>query len=97
MAKRTTVTKTPTAEVIETVETADPGIDSDVKQDSPPQGQPSPTLPPHVANNILEFMKRVDMKGVEAFAFCEAYSTVQQHVNQGIPTAVGVPFQGLVR
>lgn len=45
------------------------------------------TLAANVVNNTLEFLKRVDMKGLEAFAFVEAYTAIQKEV-----TGPGVPF-----
>lgn len=50
-------------------------------------------IPTHIAANILEFLKRVEMKGAEAIAWGEAFSHMQQYVQQ--PQAPGVPFSGL--
>lgn len=49
-------------------------------------------IPQHIAGNILEFMRRVQLQGMEAVAWMEAYQYVQQHVPQQQP---GVPFIGL--
>ena len=35
------------------------------------------TLSPNVLNNTLEFLRRVEMKGLEAFGFVEAYTALQ--------------------
>jgi hypothetical protein len=48
-------------------------------------------IPANIAANILEFLRRVESKGMEAVAWCEAYQYVQQFV-QPQP---GVPFGGL--
>jgi hypothetical protein len=50
-----------------------------------------PAIPEHIAKNILEFLRRVDSKGMEAIAWVEAYQHVQSHVKQ----PQGVPFGGL--
>lgn len=50
------------------------------------------TIPPHVAGNLLEFLRRVECKGMEAIAWVEAYTFVQQHAPQ---SPQGVPFGGL--
>lgn len=50
------------------------------------------TIPPHIANNLLEFLRRVKSEGMEAIAWVEAYGFVQQHAPQQQP---GVPFGGL--
>lgn len=42
--------------------------------DTSPQRPPDAKLSPRCAQNLQEFMKRVDLKGLEAFAFCEAYA-----------------------
>jgi len=49
-------------------------------------------MPAHVANNILEFMRRASATGMESVAWVEAYQYVQQFAPQQ-PT--GVPFGGL--
>lgn len=51
-------------------------------------------IPPHVASNLLEFLRRVKSEGMEAIAWVEAYSFVQQHAPQQAPQP-GVPFGGL--
>lgn len=51
-------------------------------------------IPPHIAGNLLEFLRRVQSTGVEAVAWVEAYQYVQQHVPQQQPQP-GVPFGGL--
>lgn len=51
-------------------------------------------IPPHIAGNLLEFLRRVQSTGMEAVAWVEAYQYVQQHVPQQ-PTPAGVPFGGL--
>jgi hypothetical protein len=52
-------------------------------------------IPANIAANILEFLRRVELKGMEAIAWGEAYSFMQQHVPQAQPTQQGVPFNGL--
>lgn len=49
-------------------------------------------IPPHIAGNILEFLRRVKSEGMEAIAWVEAYQFVQQHAPQA---QSGVPFGGL--
>jgi hypothetical protein len=51
-----------------------------------------PSIPPHIAGNILEFMRRAQSSGMEAIGWVEAYTYVQQFVN---PLPQGVPFTGL--
>jgi hypothetical protein len=53
---------------------------------------PAVAIPQHIANNILEFLRRVESKGMEAVAWVEAYQFMQRHVTQPQP---GVPFGGL--
>lgn len=48
-------------------------------------------IPPHIAGNLLEFLRRVQSTGMEAIAWVEAYTFVQQHA----PQQPGVPFNGL--
>jgi hypothetical protein len=48
-------------------------------------------IPPHIAGNLLEFLRRVKSEGMEAIAWVEAYQYVQQHV----PQQPGVAFGGL--
>jgi hypothetical protein len=50
-----------------------------------------PSIPPNIAGNILEFLRRAQSTGMEAIAWVEAYQYVQQFV-QPQP---GVPFTGL--
>jgi hypothetical protein len=50
-------------------------------------------IPPHIAGNILEFLRRVKSEGMEALAWVEAYTFMQQHAAQAQPQ--GVPFNGL--
>jgi hypothetical protein len=71
------------------------------------QGQPGPgalgvpsipgpaisTIPQHIANNLLEFLRRVTLTGMESVAWMEAYQYVQPSAQpQQKP---GVPFTGL--
>jgi hypothetical protein len=51
-------------------------------------------IPPHIAANILEFLRRVKSEGMEALAWVEAYTFMQQHVPQQQPSQ-GVPFNGI--
>lgn len=51
-------------------------------------------VPAHIAANILEFLKRVELTGMEAIAWGEAFSHMQQYVPQA-GAAPGVPFGGL--
>jgi hypothetical protein len=46
-------------------------------------------IPPHIAGNLLEFLRRVQSTGMEAVAWVEAYQFVQKHVPQqpGAPLA----------
>jgi len=53
--------------------------------------QSSAPIPPHIAGNLLEFLRRVESKGMEAVAWVEAYQFVQKHA----PPQPGVPFGGL--
>jgi len=57
---------------------------------------PISIIAPHVANNALEFLRRVEMKGLEAFAFCEVYSTLQKF-SATAGTTQGVPFAGVFK
>jgi hypothetical protein len=51
-------------------------------------------IPTHIASNICEMLKRVQVTGLEAIAWAEAFQFMQQHApQQGQPT--GVPFNGL--
>lgn len=49
-------------------------------------------IPPHIAGNLMEFLRRVKCEGIEAIAWVEAYTFLQQHVPQ---QAQGVPFTGV--
>lgn len=49
-------------------------------------------IPPHIAGNLLEFLRRVQSTGMEAVAWVEAYTYVQQHAPK---PQQGVPFSGL--
>lgn len=49
-------------------------------------------IPPHIAGNILEFLRRVSCTGMESIAWVEAYTFMQQHAPQ---QPQGVPFNGL--
>jgi hypothetical protein len=51
-------------------------------------------IPPHIAGNLLEFLRRVKSEGMEAVAWVEAYQFVQQFVQQKQPEP-GVPFGGI--
>lgn len=44
-------------------------------------------IPPHIAGNLLEFLRRVESKGMEAVAWVEAYQFVQKH----IPNPAAIP------
>lgn len=59
-----------------------------------PQPPPAPTIPPHVAANILEMLKRVELKGLEAYAFVEACTFLQRFAGPP-PSGPGVPFTGV--
>jgi len=56
----------------------------------PPLPQP---IPPHVAANIMEFMKRVQVTGIESYAFVEAFGHLQRFAAPP-PGGAGVPFTG---
>jgi hypothetical protein len=43
------------------------------------------TIPPHIAGNLLEFLRRVQSTGMEAVAWVEAYTFVQQHAPAAAP------------
>ena len=49
-------------------------------------------IPQNIAHNLLELLRRVKLEGIEAVAWVEAYTYVQQFVPQPQP---GVPFGGL--
>jgi hypothetical protein len=42
----------------------------------------APQIPPHIAGNLLEFLRRVQSTGMEAVAWVEAYQFVQKHAPQ---------------
>jgi hypothetical protein len=50
-------------------------------------------MPSHIAGNLMEFLRRVKCEGMEAIAWVEAYTFLQQHAPQ--PAQPGVPFTGL--
>jgi hypothetical protein len=50
-------------------------------------------IPPHIAANLLEFLRRVQSTGMEAVAWVEAYQFIQQFAPP--PPQAGVPFGGL--
>lgn len=46
----------------------------------------------NVLNNTLDFLRRVDMKGLEAFAFVEAYVAIQnEHAMASNPPPAPLP------
>lgn len=49
-------------------------------------------IPPHIAGNILEFLRRAPCTGMESIAWGEAYTFMQQHAPAAAP---GVPFSGV--
>lgn len=50
-------------------------------------------IPTHIASNLLEFLRRVQSTGMEAIAWAEAYTYVQQFVPQ--QNGPGIPFTGI--
>jgi hypothetical protein len=52
-----------------------------------PQVQQTPAIPPHIAGNLLEFLRRVQSTGMEAVAWVEAYQFVQRYAPQPQPLA----------
>lgn len=42
-----------------------------------------PNLDERIASNIIEFMKRVELKGDEAFAYCEAVDALKNITIEG--------------
>jgi len=50
-------------------------------------------IPPHIAGNLLEYLRRVQSTGMEAVAWVECYQFVQQFAPQ--QPQPGVPFGGL--
>jgi hypothetical protein len=61
---------------------------------SVPPPLPVVHIPPHIAGNLLEFLRRVKSDGMEAVAWVEAYQFVQRHAPPSSPQP-GVPFAGL--
>lgn len=53
-------------------------------------GPVEPAIPPHIAGNLLEFLRRVQSTGMEAVAWVEAYQFVQKYV----PQQPGAPLTG---
>lgn len=51
-------------------------------------------IPPNIARNLLEFLRRTTVTGMESIAWAEAYSYVQQHAPND-PNQLGVQFNGL--
>lgn len=74
-----------------------------MKEDSEPafpsQGNSAtaaiPQIPPSVASNIMVFMRRVKMDGIEAMAWAEAYHCLAQFAVPPPGLQQGVPFNGL--
>jgi len=54
-----------------------------------------PGVPPNVAHNIIELLKRVTVTGFEAYALVEAVTILNQFLPQPAQPGPGVPFQGL--
>jgi hypothetical protein len=57
------------------------------------------TIKVSVLNNIREFLQRVDMKGMEAFAYAEAFTAIQNEIalqqSPGIAGLIaGAPIPG---
>jgi hypothetical protein len=44
-----------------------------------------PAIPENIAKNLLEFLRRVESKGMEAVAWVEAYQFVQKYVQHQQP------------
>jgi hypothetical protein len=44
-------------------------------------------IPPHIAANLMEFLRRVQSTGMEAVAWVEAYQFVQKYAPQPEPAA----------
>lgn len=53
---------------------------------------PTPTIPAHIANNIMQLLHRVKLEGQEALAWVEAYTWLQPHAAKMQPPQ-SVPFQ----
>jgi hypothetical protein len=52
-------------------------------------------IPPHIAGNLLEFLRRVQSTGMEAVAWVEAYQFVQKHAPQQPEQKPGAPVDEL--
>lgn len=52
-------------------------------------------IPPHIAGNLLEFLRRVQSTGMEAVAWVEAYQFVQKHAPQQLEQKPGAPVDEL--
>jgi hypothetical protein len=50
-------------------------------------------VPEHIAKNLIIFLQRTQVQGMEALAWCEAFQYLQQFAPQ--PAPQGVPFTGL--
>jgi hypothetical protein len=50
----------------------------------------APVIPSHIAGNICEMLKRVQVTGMEAIAWAEAFGFMQKHAPQGVPFT-GIP------
>jgi hypothetical protein len=55
---------------------------------------PAPAVPPHVAANICEMLKRVQVTGMESLAWIEAYQLMQKFAAPP-PQGPGAPVKGL--
>lgn len=74
------------------IESANPGAQVEIKPDPKPVGpQPNIYLAPHVAANIIEFMKRVPTTGFEAYALVEVV-TLLNGIAGPPPGGPGVQF-----
>lgn len=56
-----------------------------------PKTEPPHTIPPHIAGNLMEFLRRVKSEGMEAVAWVEAYQFVQKHAPQQPPATPATP------
>jgi hypothetical protein len=52
-------------------------------------------IPPNIASNLLEFLRRVQSTGMEAVAWVEAYQFVQKHAPQQPEQKPGSPVDEL--
>jgi hypothetical protein len=60
-------------------------IADSIKGDSNAEVRISPTIepiPPHIAGNLMEFLRRVQSTGMESIAWVEAYQFVQRYAPQ---------------